>query len=348
MAIASIPTSFFCTQGNIQVFLQWDITAGATSYTVQRSTDGVTFSTLASPTVNNYLDTAVTSGTKYYYQVASTNASGNSSYTAAQSIIPTPTGEMSLAEIRTQAQQRADMENNRFITLPEWNTYINQAMFELYDLLITSYEDYFIATPASFTTTGNTNTYALPDGITTFQDNSGANFVASPFYKLIGVDLAINNASVNGAYVTINKFNFIDRNTYVYPNSGGSIYGVFNMRYRVMGTNIQFIPTPTGNQTVRLWYIPKLTQLLQDTDVTTIGVSGWLEYVIVRAAIYALTKEESDTSGLEKQIIFLKQRIEETAVNRDAGQPDKISDTRSTNGTWGPGSGFGGTPSAGW
>jgi hypothetical protein len=108
-----------------------------------------------------------------------------------------------------------------------------------------------------------------------------------------------------------------------------------------MGNNIEFIPTPTSGQKIRLWYIPRLTELLQDTDTTAIGISGWIEYVIVRAAKYALDKEESDTSKLTEEIVFLKTRIEETAANRDVGQPDKISDTR-RGGSGNSGNGFGG------
>src|SRR4051812_4407858 len=126
MAIPGIPTSYFVQQGDGEVFLSWDIVAGATSYQVKRSTDGVTFTLLASPTDNFYLDTTVTINTKYYYQVASTNASGTSSYTTAQSTVATLPGQISLGELRLRAQQAADRENSQFLTLPEWNYNINQ------------------------------------------------------------------------------------------------------------------------------------------------------------------------------------------------------------------------------
>ena len=326
MAIPGIPQNFYLQQANQQVFLSWDLQAGATSYSVQRSTDGVTFTSLATPTANNYLDTSVTIGVQYFYQVASVNGSGTGIYTSAQNCVPTPTGEMSLGEIRVRAQQRADRLNSNFVDLPEWNFFINQAMFELYDLLVTSFEDYFMATPAQFNTDGSTYIYPLPNGTQTFLDTNGTSFVAAPFYKLKGVDLGLNSA--NNAWVTVNKFNFINRNQYVYPNSSSTIYGVFNIRYRVIGNNIEFIPTPAGNQPIRLWYIPRLATLLKDNDLTNIGISGWLQYVIVRAAKYALDKEESDTSTLDQEIAFLKTRIEETAQNRDDGQPDTISDIR--------------------
>lgn len=335
MAIPSIPTNFAVQTANGQILVTWDLTAGATSYTVQRSTDAVTYTTVSSPTATKYLDTAVTLGTQYYYQVASTNTDGTSSYTVAQSAVPTTTGEMCLSQIRLAAKQRADRVNSQFVTDTEWNSYINQSMFELYDLLVDQYEDYFMAPMASFTTTGNVFLYPLPDGITAFTDNNGNALVATPFYKLLGVDLALNTA--NNAYVTMDRFNFVDRNKYLYANSSSTIYGVYNMQYRLMGNQIEFIPTPTAGQKIRLAYIPRLTQLLQDTDITTIGFSGWLEYVIVKAAYLALTKEESDTTAFAQQINALTKRIEDSAMNRDAGRPDTISDVRRGNG-------FGGGP----
>lgn len=115
-----------------------------------------------------------------------------------------------------------------------------------------------------------------------------------------------------------------------------------------MGTEIDFIPTPAGNQIVRAWYAPILPALLADSDLTTIGFCGYLRYVIVRAAKYALDKEEgSDTSKLDQEILFLKTRIEQASQNKDAGAPDTISETRREgiyggSGGWGGGGGQGG------
>jgi hypothetical protein len=53
-----------------------------------------------------------------------------------------------------------------------------------------------------------------------------------------------------------------------------------------------------------------------------------------------LDKEESDTTKLDQELVFLKQRIEESAVNRDAGQPDTISNVRQGR-DFGNGSGWG-------
>ena len=330
MALPGVPSNFTVQAANQQILASWDQVLNATSYVVERSEDNITFTALAtisgSPLANSYLDTTPVLGTTYWYRAAAVNGTGQGAYTSALANQATISGEMTLAQIRLAAMQRADMVGSTFVSNPEWRNYINQSMFELYDLLVTTYEDYFVTTPVQFNTNGAQFIYPLPNGQITFQSgiNPTQNVVAPPFYKLVGVDLALNTAS-NG-YVTVNKFNFSDRNRFVYPNQASTIYGVFNLQYRIMGTNtIEFIPTPSANQQIRLWYIPRLTELLQDTDTTQMGISGWIEYVIVKAAYYALTKQEQPTQDLVMQLAALQKRIEETAVNRDAGQPDTIS-----------------------
>lgn len=331
----STPSGFIVQQGNGQVYLSWDLAAGATNYVVLRSLDNVTFSSLASPATNHYSDTAVTVGTQYWYKVESSNGE-ISPATSSLGAVPTIAGTMSLGELRLQCQQRADMVNSGFVTTVEWNNYIYNSAQELYDLIATTYEDYYLAVPVTFQTDG-TGTFALPNGI-----NYSA---ALPFYKLCGVDLGLSNN--NNAKVTVQKFQFISRNRYIYPNVTSTFLGVFNMRYRVMGSNLMFIPTPAAGQWITLWYVPRTVKMLADTDIVD-GINGWLEYIICDAAIKAMQKEESDISALlvEKQALI--DRIQSSAMNRDQGEPEYISATRrwgdSGGGYGGPGfdGGFGG------
>ncbi len=320
MAIPSTPQNVYLQQGNGQVLLSFDLSAGATSYPILRSTDGVSFSQVAAPATNSYLDTSVVRGTQYFYQVQAASVDGSSVASSAQSIVPVMTAENSLGQLRLMSQQRADRVNSNFVTLPEWNSYINQSYFELYDLLITTYEDYYVGEPVIFQTDGSTERYPLPDGV--------LYNAAKPFYKLMGVDCGL--ASTSNAWISLTKFDFIARNRYIFPNLSSTFLGVFNMQYRLVGNSIMFIPIPSGAQFIRLWYFPKLSQLLQDTDIVD-GVSGWTEYIIVDAAIKALQKEESDVQVLMAQKQMLIKRIQESAMNRDAGQPDTISATRNWN-----------------
>ena len=341
-----IVQNFIVQTGNQQALISWDQYPGAVSYQVLRSLDNVTYTTVAtitgSPLATSYLDTSVLQNVQYWYIVsASFDGITFGTPTLAASAVPTQSGEQSLGAIRLAAQQRADRVNSNFVSTEEWNQYINQAMYELYDLLITVYEDYFLAPPVQFVANGNAFLYPIPDGTTVFQNGvTLQNFIPQALYKLYGIDLALQNAT--NAFVTTNKFNFVDRNRFVFPNTASTIYGVFNLQYRLVGGQLMFIPTPSANQTLRIWYVPRLTNLLRDTDTTVTGISGWVEYIIVRAAKYALDKEESDTSILVQELVALTERIQSSASNRDQGQPDKISDTRINNGWNGNGSGWNG------
>lgn len=348
MAVPYQPQNLTAEQADGNILLTWTGALNATGYNVQRSLDGVNFTDLATIGVTTqYIDSLPGIGIMYWYQVAATNSDGTGTYSSIAQMVAAPPSEMSLFELRLRSQQTADRVGSQFVTTSEWNAFLRLAMYELYDLLIMSYEDLFASQYVYINTYGTTQNYPIPDGCTnylgsTYPDSSGA--PAQAFYKLAGMDLGINTS--NNAWVTLLKYDFIDRNKYVYPNSTSTIYGVYNMRYRLMGNFVNIIPTPAGNRQVRMWYSPKLPALLSDTDLTTLGYSGWLRYPIVRAAKYALDKEEgSDTSKLDAEIGFLKTRIEQASQNRDAGIPDTISNTRQD-----PlyGGGWGGGSSGGW
>lgn len=350
MAIAYQPQNLTAEQADGNILLTWSGSLGATGYEIQRSTDGVNFVNLAAVgLVSQYIDSLPGTGIMYYYQVAATNGSGTSTYSSIAQMVAAFPSEMSLYELRLRSQQTADRVNSQFVTNSEWNSFLRLAMYELYDILITSYEDLFAAQFVFINTNGTTQNYPVPNGVTNYLGGTYPNSSGSPsqaFYKLAGMDLGINTS--NNAWVTLLKFDFIERNKYVYPNSTSTIYGVYNMRYRLMGDNVNIIPTPAGNQQIRMWYSPKLPALLSDADLTTLGYSGWLRYPIVRAAKYALDKEESDTSKLDAEIAFLKTRIEQAASNRDAGIPDTISNTRQDPIYGGTGFAGGGGAQGGW
>lgn len=165
--------------------------------------------------------------------------------------------QASLGALRLQAQQRTGMENNNAITTSEWNQYASQSYKELYDLLISAYgNDYYVATQYQFNVTSNQQ-YPLPNGTPTYRNVNGT--TAQKFYKLLGVDLQYN-ASPSG-WVTIKRFEFIERNKYLYPNTATNFNGYTNMRYRISGDNIFLIPIPSSGQLVQLWYAPAPTSL---------------------------------------------------------------------------------------
>jgi hypothetical protein len=357
MAIPSAPASntVILTTGNGQNLLSWPIISGATSYSVQRSTDGVNFSALATPAVNYYVDSTATIGTAYYYQVASTNISGTSSYTASYPTLITPClpGQINLGYLRYFSQLAADQINSSFLTTDEWNFNINQSANELYDILVTKYgEDYFLAPPLIISLTGATS-YPVPDG-----SNYPVNGSNSPaLYKLSGIDANISGQTLgpNAGWIPLSRSNWSDRDRYTtWPGQAGALNNIYQMSYRQMGQSLFLFPANT-NMVIQLWYVPILKQLLLDSDMMPFSISGWSQYVIVDCAIKAATKEESydlaeELKGQKKDLL---ERIETTAANKDVGQPNAVSNVRATMGdpgfsNWGSGYGGGGFGGGGW
>lgn len=345
MSVPYTPSNVVLQTGNGQNLVTWDITVGATSYSIGRSIDGLAFSVVGTSVSPSYVDSSVSIGTSYYYQVASVNTSGTSGYSASYptNITPCLPGQMNLGYIRYLAQLRADKLNSQYLTTDEWNSNINQSMFELADILTTKFgDDYFMAPALIIPLTGQTY-YPLPDG---------SNYNGAPaIYKLLGIDANISGSAPgpNAGWVPLARANWSDRDKYTtYPGQAGALNNIYQMSYRQMGSNLFVFPT-NQNQLIQLWYVPIMSQMLLDTDMLSFSFSGWSEYLIVDAAMKAMIKEESfdkwQALNQDKQVLI--QRIETTAPNRDAGQPNSVSNTRETMGDpgfsgWGNGGGFGG------
>jgi hypothetical protein len=90
----SAPTNLNATAGDMQVSLSWNSVAGATSYSVKRSTtSGGPYSTIVSGhTSASYTNTGLTNGTTYYYVVSATNAQGESPNSTQASATPVEGG----------------------------------------------------------------------------------------------------------------------------------------------------------------------------------------------------------------------------------------------------------------
>ena len=201
------------------------------------------------------------------------------------------------------------MESSQFVTDNELNFYINQSIAELHDMLVQSYgADYYVKN-TTFQTIGQQESYDLS---TIIPDDD--------FYKLRAVDAQLNGDD----WFTLQRFNFNERNRF--QNFGVWDYlGITNVRYRIVGNEIRFVPIPDRNINIRLWYVPRAVTLSLDTDSYN-DFNGWIEYVLVDCAIKMLNKEESDVSVLLAEKQLLKRRIEEVANNRDVENSESIQD----------------------
>lgn len=201
------------------------------------------------------------------------------------------------------------MEDNEFVSDSELNNYINFAISELHDILVESYgSDYFLESTEGVTTVNQAD-YPLP----------------ADFYKLRGVDVKLNGND----WYNIRPFNFNERNRYEDFGSW-TLMGITNIRYRIMGNNIKFTPIPDSQLPYRIWYIPVATKLVNDTD-TLDDINQYSDFVILTAAMKMMAKEESDVSVLMAERNRMEEKYRDSAQNRDAGQPEAISDIHAEN-----------------
>ena len=153
------------------------------------------------------------------------------------------TDYVALNSLRDEARQRADQVNTTFVTDAELNGYLNNSWSELYDILVSKYQDDYFLTSTTVTITSGTSSYSLP----------------SNFYKARGVDLNIND----NQNTPLQRYTFADR------TRDSLVRYARDVKYRIQANNIVFAPSPSSN-TATLWYIPK-PRKLQSVTPTAIS-----------------------------------------------------------------------------
>lgn len=317
------PSQFLVTSAQGVVLLSWASVPFATAYYINRSTDNISFTNIDDTTDLTYSDASGVVETIYYYQVQAATASFSSPATVSQAGLSLKPGQTTVANLILECQQRTDRVTSDNITTQEWTSMISQSYKWLYNLLIQKFgNDYFIANPVTYTTTGEIDetfqaqVFPLPDD----------------FYKLMRCEVALNPGDPN-SWITLRQFNAIQANLYNYPNIY-TFYGITNLRYRLWGRYLQIVPIASAGQTLRIWYSPRPSQLINLTDLVD-GISAFEELMVVDVCIKALAKTEEDVSVFAAQKLELIKEVEEAAENRNVGEPQTVSDSRLRNFSWG-------------
>lgn len=261
----------------------------------------------------------------------------------------TPT---TLLDLVTLVRQQANIENtqldNFFCTDQEITSYINYALGEMDDIMMTTYEDYKLDSFISVLPQ-TASAYTIP--------------VPQEMVKCRGVDVLGNGTSTNNAYpwVPLKQFEWADRgrlnnwNPSLYPP-----YQAKNLCYHWQGAQgIVIYPQLQAQGTYQVWWYPKyrdLTgtfnssgQLTNAGDVLPVQMDqqNWCNYAIADACIVILNKQNLDPSAFMQRKAELKQRIIGSMANRNAGDVSHIVHVRRNGGMGGPG-GWGGWGGGGW
>jgi len=214
--------------------------------------------------------------------------------------------DLKLSELKAIILDQADMTDSGFITDIRLTYWINAELSELHDLLIDSFEDYFLAKKI-ITLAGDTENYALPDD----------------FYKAIKVFY------MDGT----NRYRlrrFMMEELDQYSNDYYSAYVMapeVDLCYRVEGNEIYIAPTPSLGGRLELWYIPQLERLVDPNDTVHFQIPiGWEDYVVCGVVARCLAKEESDPTFFLMKKAEIKARIIEMAATRDEGGENRVVD----------------------
>lgn len=212
---------------------------------------------------------------------------------------------ITLTNLTDRAKQLADLVGSNFVSSTEWTTWINMGLTELYDIVVAAYEDYFTVSTTSTITSGSS--LSLP----------------ATFYKLRGVDFQLTSSD----YINVPQFTFNDRNRqteWAFVARGNDAV----RRYRIIADTLELTPSDRATGTYRIWYIPAVTQLSSGSDTipTALSKFGWEEYIALYAAVKAKLKAEEDAADMDNQKQALAQRIVSMSANRNADQPERITD----------------------
>lgn len=208
------------------------------------------------------------------------------------------------SDLRTRARRRADMENSTFVTDDEIRDYLNSSISELHDMMVKSYEDYFVSEQA----------YTIPLA-------TGGGSLPDDFYKALGVDY-----NSGGITSTLRSFSFTERNVYNTPYA--VVDRLAEPMYKIEGNKIKLIPTNSQAGTITLYYVPNAAQFSSTVSEVENVIPGFEEYIVVATAIRMLMKEESDVSTFERERQQLASRIIRAISPRDASGSHAIRDVR--------------------
>lgn len=183
------------------------------------------------------------------------------------------------------------------------NDYIDRALGSAHRVLTDVLPDVRILSSTTVTTASGTSLYALP----------------ADFDHLISADL-----SANGVKSWIVAYEMHERAALTDP---AVTYTGIPFTYRLRGSNIEYLPTPSGIYTSTLWYVPDATQFASDVQLYD-TISRLDDYLIAYAARFIAVRDGNMglVSTCAQLLAEFREELEKAARNRDKNSPSRIVD----------------------
>jgi hypothetical protein len=197
---------------------------------------------------------------------------------------------VTLLSMRTDVAVRGGYENSADITSAVLNTFINEAVKQVWDILKSKRDD-MLVTSATLNTAIGVDATTLP----------------ATFYQLRKLEIADSSAPSGWRRLRQTSLDV----SHQYAQLFGKRY-----RYRLQGPSVVLHPTPQAIETLRIYFIPTAPQLAADGD-TFDGVNGYEDLVFQLALYRCRDRQEQDLSSCTREIARLTAQISSASDGRD-------------------------------
>lgn len=198
-------------------------------------------------------------------------------------------------------------EANAFVTNAEALAVLNGELAELYDVIVESFDDPYFR---------GTQPVSIQNGVTLYP-------LLVDVYKVTSVDIVWSADVTKSA----KRFTEAERNRFKKIRPSWSQYGT--VWYRLVGQNLEFIPTPLGAVSAVVNYTPAFTSLVALTDTfDSQNQWHWAAVWGLAAAIYAKDENESAAAMAMGQKARVLDRVRALASSRNEGEPPRVQRTR--------------------
>lgn len=214
-----------------------------------------------------------------------------------------------LAQLRAEVRDRADIENSLHITDAQIDRYINQSGAALHAQMVDACEDWFV-------TQEGTNAPAPSTGVGASATEVSLN---AAFYKLLALEIELN-----GRKYRLPRWTWAEHAARTSaPDGSGASCGY---TYRISGALYIITPALPINTPIRVYFVPAYVDLVVDADAYD-GRDGWEEWVVCDSAIKCMIKEETDPGQVRVERDALFARLMSQVRRRDLAAPHRVQDT---------------------
>lgn len=198
------------------------------------------------------------------------------------------------AQIKQSIRLRGGWTTSLRVTDALLDDIVNEALAELWDVLIAKWADYYTLSTILNATPGQE-----------------AIFPAVNWYKFRKLELDESGAAASGDWVLVR------------PTTLDAMHELRNAtraRYRLVRSQILLAPVPTAADRYRLHYIPPVTRLVADGD-TFDGINGYESILVQKGKLAVETELKLDTTDTLRRIAELEARVRSAADAPDSDQP---------------------------